>query len=191
MPALYRSFRQWRKNSRRSDEQMFIPANSIATTVAVDNEDHVQQLKTKPLHLIDEYSVSNVDNGQYTVDNEVSNVDNGQYTVNNTDNEVSNVDNEQQTKSGASLTDASDDNKVNSSNSDIVSALKEVCSILAPDFTDIQLPNEGKVIDVKVLGERTREHLNALYRSSILNSARNKAINIGITNVVITNIIVL
>ena len=142
---------------RRSDEQMFIPANSIATSVtAVNNE------QTKPLHGF----TDSVDNA---IDNDTS-----------TDNEVSSVDNEQQTNSGALLTATSQSGGNKSSNTDIVSALKEVCSMLAPDFTDIQLPNEGKVIDVKLLGERTREHLNSLYRSSILNSARNKALNIGI-----------
>ena len=152
---------------RRSDEQMFIPANSIATNVtAVDNEP-----ETKPLHFIDEYSVGNA------VNNDII-----------TDNEVSSVDNKQQTNSSALLTATSQPDGNNSSNTDIVSALKEVCNMLAPDFTDIQLPNEGKVIDVKLLGERTREHLNSLYRSSILNSARNKALNIGIANVVVTKL---
>ena len=151
---------------RRSDKQMFIPANSIATTLSVANEDRV---KAKPLHLLDEYSVRGAD-GELEFDNEVNNGD-GEA--------VGDADNGEQTKSGASLTATSDDDKFNSSNSDMVRALKEVCNMFAPNFTDIQLPNEGNVIDVKVLGERTREHLNALYRSSILNSARNKALNIG------------
>lgn len=145
---------------------MFIPANSVATSItAVDNEE------TKPLHFIDEYSISNA------FDNDTDR-----------DNDVSSVDNEQRTNSGALLTATSQSDGNKSSNSDIVSALKEVCSMLAPNFTDIQLPNEGKVIDVKLLGERTREHLNSLYRSSILNSARNKALNIGIGKVVVTKL---
>ena len=139
---------------RRSDEQMFIPANSIAHALSHDvvHEDHVKS--KPPLHSIDEDTASDGEHG-----------------------------NEQQTSASTSLTAIlRDDENNKTANADIVDMLKEVCNMVPPDFTDIQLPNERNVIDVKLLGERTREHLNSLYRSSILNSARNKALHIGISN---------
>ena len=184
--------------AQRKDEQIFIPSNSIAAVddatvlddataiddaTAMDNDttldtitavvdkatalhtmqlegegSHVQQLhKSKPLTSINEDTV-----------NDISVTD----------------DDALRTHRGTSLTvdTASDNESSKRTNSDIAVALKEILNMEVPDFTDVRIPSsvrERKYSDLEILGERTREHLNTLYRSTLLNSARNKAFKIG------------
>lgn len=174
--------------AQRKNEQMFIPSDSIAavdnTTIlddppAVDDTtasvvdkatglhtmqpeesegSHVQQLhKSKPLASINEDTVN---------DSSVT------------------EDDALQTHSGTSLTvaTASDNESSKRTNSDIAVALKEILNMDVPDFTDVRIPSsvrERKYSDLEILGERSREHLNTLYRSTILSSARNRAFKIG------------
>lgn len=160
---IQRSFRQWRKNSsmllQSNDEQMFMPANSIATTVddAADTlqpEGYVKQFKkSKPLDSINEDTVSDA-----TFSNEQA------------------INSKQQ---NTSVTASSDDELSSNTNSDIAAALKEVLNMQVPNFSDTQMPSGRKLADMEVFGERTREHLNILYRSTILSSTRKKALKIG------------
>jgi len=140
-------------------EKMFIPANSIVSTTVEDDTahvtaqdavDHVQQLKSKQLYSINEDTVT--------------------------------VSNQQQTDSSTTLMAASSDNDTSTSelvtNSDIASALKEVLNMVIPDINDTQVPGEKTITDMEVLGQKTRDRLNALYRSSLL-SSKSSAFKIG------------
>lgn len=147
---------------------MFIPTSSIPTSAAATVnepvtasmtqtvEDHVQQLKSKQLDSINEDTVSEP---TAAISDELN---------------------------STSVTAVSNDNSSGeqSTNSDIAIALKEVLNIVIPDvgFNDTQSPNEKRIINMEVLGQRTREHLNALYRSSLVNNSRNKALRIGNNN---------
>ena len=167
--------------AQRKDEQLFTPSNSIATmdnAITMDNTttldavvdnvttlhtmqlaegggSHVQQLHTsKPLAAIDE----DVVNDSITED-------------------------VLQTQSSTQLIVAVSDNESSKrTNSDITVALKEILNMDVPDFTSAQIPStvrERKFSELEILGDRTREHLNNLYRSNLLGSARNKAFKIG------------
>ena len=145
------------KMRNNDDEQsMFIPANSIATehdgTIQAVDDDHVH--KSKQLHSINDDSVSNVA-----------------------------MDDEQETISSTSLPTASDNNNLSSeqsqttTNSDIVTALKGVFSIVIPG--DLNNTDDKNTINTEILGQRTRERLNNLCYSNLLSDAKNKAANIG------------
>lgn len=128
---------------------MFISANSIVSTAVVDDTahvttqdavDHVQQLKSKQLDSINE-------------DTDVT------------------VSNKQQTESSAMLTaDGDSSSSEQLTNSDIATALKEVFNMVIPDFNDTQVPSEKTITDMEILGQKTRDRLNALYHSSFLSN---------------------
>lgn len=144
-----------------NDEQMFMPTDSIATTVddvadTLQPEGYVKQFKkSKPLDSINEDTVSDA-----TFSNEQA------------------INSKQQ---NTSITASSDDelSSTSNTNSDIAAALKEVLNMQVPNFSDTQMPSGRKLADMEVFGERTHEHLNILYHSTILSSTRKKALKIG------------
>lgn len=141
--------------SNSCDEpNMFIPAaNNMAAVdddVMIQTEDHVQMLKSKQMHSIDENTVSN-----FTT---VSEQETNNPTV------------------MSSSANTNDNFSREQTNSDIANALKEVLNMVVPQFDDVQLPREKKITDIALLGQRTREHINTLYRSSLLT---NSAFKIG------------
>lgn len=137
------------------NEKMFIPANSMVTPAVPA-------------------AVHNTTNNVTVVDQTQSKPSNSNHSIDEDNVCDTTINSEQQRTS----TDISDEDNFNSkTNSDIASALKEVLNMDVPGLD--QLPTERKLTDIKVLGERTREHLNLLYHSTLLNSAKHKALKIG------------
>ena len=169
--------------NRRSDDQMFVPTSSIATA-SLHNNDKANYVNNKPLYSTEEGRVGTNPDSLHSSEEVIdANDDNNCIQLKTKplhpidENSVSATDNRLKTTSSSSLiANLDDDNSITQVNSDIVSVLKEVCNMPTPD---IQLPNES---DMKVLGDKTREYLNNLYRSSILRGARNKPFNIGMSS---------
>jgi len=168
----------------RSDDQMFVPTSSIATA-SLHNNNKANYVNNKPLYSTEEGRVGTNPDSLHSSEEVIDASDDSNciqqlktkplHPID--ENSVSATDNRLKTASSSSLTaNLDDDNSSTQANSEIVSVLKEVCNMPTPD---IQLPNES---DMKVLGDKTREYLNNLYRSSILRGAGNKPFNIGMSS---------
>ena len=71
-----------------------------------------------------------------------------------------------------------------STNTDLATALKEVLSITVPDFSsskpgDQEQTKFSSEDQLEIIGQKTRDQLNKMYRTSLLDKARHYALTIG------------